>query len=85
MEIQGIQGMDSVTGGRKNHFSSFNKDSESGVLSKRNKKSPELKEENREKLLNRVKSRVKNGYYDSDDVIEDIGHGFADLLNSYMK
>lgn len=35
-------------------------------------------------LLNSIRSKIKQGFYNSDAVIDDIGHGFAQALNSTM-
>lgn len=45
--------------------------------------SPE-KRENRLELLKRIKNRIKTGFYSSDAVIDDIGHGFAQALDQSL-
>ena len=45
--------------------------------------SPECSE-NRLELLNRIKNRIKSGFYNSDAVIDDIGHGFAQALDQAL-
>jgi hypothetical protein len=42
------------------------------------------KGENRLELLRRIKKRVKSGFYNSDAVIDDIGHGFAQALDQAL-
>ena len=42
------------------------------------------KGESRLELLNRIKSRIKTGFYNSDAVIDDIGHGFAQALDQAL-
>lgn len=43
-----------------------------------------VKGENRSELLRLIKSRIKAGFYSSDAVIDDIGHGFAQALDQSL-
>lgn len=36
----------------------------------------------RKDFLNSIRSKIKQGFYNSDAVIDDIGHGFAQALNN---
>lgn len=40
--------------------------------------------ESRLELLNRIKKRIKSGFYNSDAVIDDIGHGFAQAVDQAL-
>ena len=40
--------------------------------------------ESRHELLNRIKKQIKTGFYNSDAVIDDIGHGFAQALDQAL-
>ena len=42
------------------------------------------KSENRLELLRRIKKQIKSGFYNSDAVIDDIGHGFAQALDQAL-
>ena len=42
------------------------------------------KHETRLELLKKIRSRIKSGFYNSDAVIDDIGHGFAQALDQSM-
>ena len=42
------------------------------------------KGERRLELLKRIKNRIKTGFYNSDAVIDDIGHGFAQALDQAL-
>ncbi len=42
------------------------------------------KGENRLELLRRIKKQIKSGFYNSDAVIDDIGHGFAQALDQAL-
>ena len=43
-----------------------------------------VKGENRSELLKLIKSRIKAGFYSTDAVIDDIGHGFAQALDQSL-
>ncbi len=36
----------------------------------------------RAELMKSVKQKIKSGYYNSDEVLDDLSHGFASALNS---
>jgi hypothetical protein len=38
----------------------------------------------REELLQKIKQRIKTGFYNSDAVIDDIGYGFAQALDKTL-
>ena len=40
--------------------------------------------ESRLELLKRIKTRINNGFYNTDAVIDDIGHGFAQALDQAL-
>ena len=42
------------------------------------------KGENRLELLRRIKKQIKSGFYNTDAVIDDIGHGFAQALDQAL-
>jgi hypothetical protein len=38
----------------------------------------------RDALLQKIKGKIENGYYNSDSVIEDLSHGFAKILDENL-
>jgi hypothetical protein len=43
-----------------------------------------LQDDTRTELLSKIKKRINSGFYNSEAVIEDLGHGFAQALDQTL-